>query len=445
MYIRALLSTILIVFCYNCNLFAVNKTTVKDYGAVGDGIIDDTQAIQTAINFNKTIVFPPGEYLINSTLIIPSSRSLYGEDCVIKAYTPITMIKIEGGDVKMKGLSIYGSGKAVHGVVVASKCRSFNASDCSFHGFFGTEKDQANGIYCSSMVNSIRIKGCDFYDIDAPLNGEVGDVYGSCQGILVMKVAYCEIKDCNFRDIRSLEDGDCIQVYGGKMSNGQWGRSAVTIKDCTFHNIWHRAIKFQASKCSVYNCNIYSDSTRRPSSAIDVFGDNCTVMNTMVNLDYGVHALAIAGNDFKMRGCDFSVNVSGNYNTELTKLHSDVVYCTGERCKIENNIFQGGYIGLYAPKAKTGLIIRNNVFKASLVRNIRLYDSWTSNVLIKNNVFEDNIIPIDLHGGDNVHIVNNIMKVPKSYISALGGVFSSKVKGNTTTDGSVLQVQVKAN
>jgi hypothetical protein len=50
---------------------------VKDFGAVGDGVTDDTSAIQTAIDAwaNGTgaeIHFPKGEYLISDTLVIPA-------------------------------------------------------------------------------------------------------------------------------------------------------------------------------------------------------------------------------------------------------------------------------------------------------------------------------------------------------------------------------------
>ena len=49
--------------------------SIKDFGAVGDGIADDTAAIQAAITHTKTtqggvINFPPGDYKITSTILI---------------------------------------------------------------------------------------------------------------------------------------------------------------------------------------------------------------------------------------------------------------------------------------------------------------------------------------------------------------------------------------
>lgn len=57
--------------------------SVLDYGAVGDGITDDTLAIQAAIDagvLNKQIVyFPAGTYLITDTINLPIGSQLVGE------------------------------------------------------------------------------------------------------------------------------------------------------------------------------------------------------------------------------------------------------------------------------------------------------------------------------------------------------------------------------
>lgn len=49
--------------------------SVKDYGAKGDGVTDDTSAIQKTIDNNpgKTIYFPDGEYLISSSIVTSST------------------------------------------------------------------------------------------------------------------------------------------------------------------------------------------------------------------------------------------------------------------------------------------------------------------------------------------------------------------------------------
>lgn len=61
--------------------------SVKDFGAVGDGVTDDTLAIQAAINSfggastgtGATVYFPNGNYLITSSLFLNYNTSLLGE------------------------------------------------------------------------------------------------------------------------------------------------------------------------------------------------------------------------------------------------------------------------------------------------------------------------------------------------------------------------------
>ena len=57
-----------------------DTVSVKDFGAVGDGVADDTAAIQAAVNAAvaggfKQIVFPDGNYVINSTITVPAYYS----------------------------------------------------------------------------------------------------------------------------------------------------------------------------------------------------------------------------------------------------------------------------------------------------------------------------------------------------------------------------------
>ena len=74
--------------------------SVKDFGAIGDGVADDTAAIQAAIDTERGVFLPKGTYLVTSSLTIPyNGARMYGEDqynTIIKAPTNsnFTMLKI---------------------------------------------------------------------------------------------------------------------------------------------------------------------------------------------------------------------------------------------------------------------------------------------------------------------------------------------------------------
>lgn len=53
--------------------------SVKDFGAVGDGMADDTAAIQTAITASKNVFLPAGTYKITSPLYMTNGARLIGD------------------------------------------------------------------------------------------------------------------------------------------------------------------------------------------------------------------------------------------------------------------------------------------------------------------------------------------------------------------------------
>lgn len=76
----------------NYNILVNSKKTndllpfisVKSYGAKGDGVTDDTNAIKSALNdlvpaVGGTIYFPTGTYIISETILIGGNVTIYGD------------------------------------------------------------------------------------------------------------------------------------------------------------------------------------------------------------------------------------------------------------------------------------------------------------------------------------------------------------------------------
>jgi hypothetical protein len=75
------------------NRFA-DVVNVKDFGAVGDGVADDTAAIQSAFNAGYNVVFPEGVYNVTSTLYIRPFLSIAG---ISQSASDPTTSTIRGG------------------------------------------------------------------------------------------------------------------------------------------------------------------------------------------------------------------------------------------------------------------------------------------------------------------------------------------------------------
>jgi len=71
-------------------LIKEDTMTVKQFGAKGDGLTDDTLAIQTALNYCGTVEFPTGTFMVNAeTSILPNNDNtlILDNDCILKAIT----------------------------------------------------------------------------------------------------------------------------------------------------------------------------------------------------------------------------------------------------------------------------------------------------------------------------------------------------------------------
>ena len=112
---------------FGLNIF----NNVKDFGAVGDGVADDTSSIQAAINAANGITvvyFPPGTYKVTSTLQCPSNIVLTSNhDSILEDTTLLAAGSALGGTllsltwpgtsnaanyVKIQGLVLNGGGGA---------------------------------------------------------------------------------------------------------------------------------------------------------------------------------------------------------------------------------------------------------------------------------------------------------------------------------------------
>jgi hypothetical protein len=95
-----------------------NLVNVRAFGAKGDGTTNDRAAIQAAIDAGLgAVVFPPGNYLVNTGLTVGSNTHLIGEPgAVIKAgENSITVISTTAGfksGVKLTDIAIDGNGKS---------------------------------------------------------------------------------------------------------------------------------------------------------------------------------------------------------------------------------------------------------------------------------------------------------------------------------------------
>ena len=143
-----------------------DHASVKDFGAKGDGLTDDTVAINRALfqlycraantEIRRALFFPAGTYIVTDILKIPTYATLIGEghdssiikatsttpDCI--AMTADALQQVDGsvgassaslpGEVNIAGLTFHASVDTVDSFVV-NQAQNVTFSHCRFQGF----------------------------------------------------------------------------------------------------------------------------------------------------------------------------------------------------------------------------------------------------------------------------------------------------------------------
>lgn len=139
--------------------------SVKDFGAVGDGVTDDTVAIQTAFASGITsLYFPSGTYLLNAAITSNTVSNIYGDgnQSTIKCrndLSNITFFTLASG-VKVSELAIIGYNKTAGiGISVSGGSGIFVAhvtlENCVINNFL-------TGISVDSVFD-LKITDCRIY------------------------------------------------------------------------------------------------------------------------------------------------------------------------------------------------------------------------------------------------------------------------------------------
>lgn len=114
--------------------------SVKDKGAVGDGVADDTNAILAAIAAADVVVFPAGVYM-SSNITVNKNITLLSEGATIKRISTDTansLVRFLGAKARTRGIKFDGNRvnnpNACNVVTVEPACYDFDSELCEYRG-----------------------------------------------------------------------------------------------------------------------------------------------------------------------------------------------------------------------------------------------------------------------------------------------------------------------
>jgi len=143
----------------------------EDFGAVGDGVTDDTVALQNAVNgaANNGLVLS-GTYLISATITLPSDIEILGTATGrVLSQTPDISLFLAALESNIRITGVQFEQDAIGtdpytGGVVLDRCTDCLIADCEFEGM------QWAGAYLSNASRNI-LRGNHFHDFQSGRNG----------------------------------------------------------------------------------------------------------------------------------------------------------------------------------------------------------------------------------------------------------------------------------
>ena len=266
-----------------------NYADVTKYGAKGDGITDDTKAIDTAFSNGRTIYFPRGTYLLNTCLFNESDPS---KAAALHVHSGLRLI------FDPDAVLLRGSDAVTHMLYTGNTIidTDYNgASDIEIIGATFDENKQLS-TNCTALnlshAKNVKIKNCKFINSS-----------GTWHSIEVNSSKDVYISECIFENNQNEEDIqiDSANGTGNLGSNDGTPCDNIHIYNCIFDTQGHVAIGGHDGGWHK-NIRVYNNIFRSPG---DLDRGHCAFTENTEYID-------VYNNTFMSAG---GINIPGGHKT----------------------------------------------------------------------------------------------------------------------------------
>ncbi|TWE04182.1 pectate lyase-like protein [Peribacillus frigoritolerans] len=322
--------------------------SVKSFGAIGDGITDDTKAIEEAFNSKKAevIYFPSGTYKITSTINVKPGKPrlvLGDSDVVISAKLAAGQnLFVLNRNISFENIDFdFNNGFLQYGIYFNADLGEITLKNLKFKNVKDT--NSLGGtivVYILTKGNQVNVSDIHFEDMLKKGNGVITDWAGNITCLYVkgsgkFSEVAGKIKGVRIKNIHNIdadnniihEDTSGIYVFSSESND----KNDIEITNVYGYNFGKRLIKLDASNVKIKKVFAYSD-TNDALSAILVYsgeGEGNNII-TDVKIRGGIYAaLVAAGSNTIFRDIDIKLEkttFSGeNPNTGILIMTEDVL------------------------------------------------------------------------------------------------------------------------
>ena len=134
--------------------------SVKDFGAIGDGVSNDTAALQTALTASagKALYFPPGTYRITAALSVPANTTLWCDPrkavIDVQPANPPTPPGSNGPTTYNNGFEIAGDGVVFNGLWIKG------SNEAKYRSTSLTQRDEYAAAIKSTNRQNLVVQNC---------------------------------------------------------------------------------------------------------------------------------------------------------------------------------------------------------------------------------------------------------------------------------------------
>lgn len=302
---------------------------VKDFGAVGDSITNDTSAIQAAISYasGKPIFFPAGTYLLNGSLTATKLTAFsFGNVKLLKGGNHVDAVIFVDecdGDVFIDNIDIDANNLANSGIKVAKSTAGHNFDVLIRNVHISNllkiaDFPSGDGVSVGGGFRHVWFDGCFVENVHMAVDAGVAGSQGICgfsivRGYLsnstdyMTSDLYCAetalATNCTVKNLWSLDSGyymdqDGFKFFAAVNKTGDESNATCVIQNCKAINVRSRSVKLQAHKTIVSNffvtkdtsCN-NGDAGRNPLSLAEIESQTGGCLFHGINVDYNGYCM----------------------------------------------------------------------------------------------------------------------------------------------------------